>query len=72
MKQLHNIEELMTCVRSPGTASVAVTCGTRVIRAVSSPAGVVLWSVDGMPQSEGYVASLLSLDWRDTTMDLSE
>jgi len=69
MRPLHSINELQTCVRAPGTSSVAVTCGTRVIRAVSSPDGVILWSVDGMPQSEAYVGNLLAQDWADTTSD---
>jgi hypothetical protein len=70
MRPLHSINELQSCVRAPGTSSVAVTCGTRVIRAVRAPnTGIILWSVDGMPQSESYVGKLLALDWADTTSD---
>jgi hypothetical protein len=69
MRPLHNVSELRECIRQPGTVSVAVTAGTRIIRAVSSPEGVVLWSVDGQPQSEEYVGKLLSLDWADVTTD---
>jgi hypothetical protein len=71
VKQLHSVEELSTCARVFG--GVAVPCGTRVIRAVAAPnTGTVLFTVDGAPQSEAHVASLLARDWLDLTTDLSE
>jgi hypothetical protein len=68
-RSLHTIESLSTHARAPRCAGVSVAVGTRIVRAVSSPDGIVLWSIDGRPQSEQRVADLLALDWRDVTSD---
>jgi hypothetical protein len=68
-RPMYSIEELTECARAPGCVGVAVVCGTRIVRAVSAPnTGTILWSVDGRPQSETYVADLLARDWADTTI----
>jgi hypothetical protein len=66
MKRLHSVAELIASAHALGR--VCEVIGTRIVTAVAAPNnGIVLFTVDGCPQSEAYVNDLLSRDWQDTT-----